>query len=558
MEKQKSPIESFNVSLGSSPASRPVAQHLERWNILVCSDLGFASTKPQQARIAEWNEFMRSQNIVLSGTVQNTLTTAGKPLYVEYPLQSMKDFSASSVEKTIPQLAVFATVLSALQQLLDGKIGCADALATISRAGLPAEEERRILGMLVPAPVAPKQRSQAKPTGSSVDRILSMVDPASAASDAAGRPQSAPEALFGAVFDAPELCDKAKVSAYVAECNARLHDQSAAIVAQPFFALRMASWTCLMMLAKVVGRQKSASITVFSASAEDMPGSLAQVLGRCMDAGEAPDIVVWDYDVSFTNASIDVMAAVAEAAERYKCMVIAPIASADPLLDGISGRSSVLHMFEDVRFLPYKKLRENTPTRCLCLCAPPLVFPGPQNGSPHQNCRSPWYAAIRWAEMLLLEDNPYGALPPQPAAESVFCEGPVFVERIAPGVATEAAAMGLTLFTDSPDLPTLGKAVSVISRDKVDDSFTSFAFNLLVNRVIRLCGIRVLAAGAGEKKDDVATAVHDLVQREFAASGIPSGGGAVKASVQGAEAIHIEVNSETAISGHRVRFSFSI
>jgi predicted component of type VI protein secretion system len=560
MDKQKSPIDSFNVSLGPSPADRPTARRVEPWNILVCSDLGFTSTKPQQARIAEWNEFMRSQNIVLSGRVENTLTTAGKPFYMEYPVQSMKDFSAGTVEKTIPELAAFSRVLAALQRLLEGKTGCADAASMVKDAGLPVEEERRVLGMLGPAPSAPKL--QGKSADSPIDRILSMVGPATAA-PGPHRPHSEADAavagaLFHAVVDAPESYDKAKVSAYVAECTARLKNQSDAITAQPFFAMRMASWNCLMTLAKTVGRQTSASIGIFSSPAEDMPGCLVQVLGWCMEAGEPPDIVVWDYDVSFSNASVGALAAVAEAAERYKCMVIAPIAGADPLLDGISGRSSVSHLFEDVRFLPYKKLRENTHTRCLCLCAPPLVFDGPKDGPLQQNCRSPWYAAIRWAGMLLFESNPFGAHPPQPATESVFSGEPVLVERIAPGIAAEAAGMGLTLFSDSPEGKTLDKAVAVISGDEVDKSFTSFLFNLLVNRVIRLCGIRVLAAGAGEKKEDVAAALQEFVRRDLAACGIASGGAAVNASVQGAEVIQMAVDSETAISGYRVRFSFSI
>ncbi len=563
MDDPKSPIDSFNVTLGSSPAARPTVRHVEPWNILVCSDLGFASTKPQQARIAEWNEFMRSQNIVFSGTVENTLTAAGKPLYVEYPLQSMKDFSSGTVEKTVPELASFSSVLVALQRLLEGKTGCADAASMVKGAGLPVEEERRVLGMLGPAPGAPKPKPQEKSSDSPIDRILSMVGPASAAPGPADRPHSGAGAavagaLFHAVVDAPETYDKAKVSAYVVECAARLNNQSAAIAARPFYAMRMASWNCLMTLAKMVGRQTSASITVFSAPAEDMPGRLAQVLAWCMEAGEPPDIIVWDYDVSFSNASVDVIAAMAEAAERYKCMVIAPIAAADPLLDSISGRSSVSHLFEDVRFLPYKKLRENTHTRCLCLCGPALVFPGAKDGPLHQHCRSPWYAVTRWAEMLLVENNPFGARPSQPAAESIFSGGPGFAERIAPGIAAEAAGMGLTLFSDSPEGKTLDKAVTVISGDEVDKSFTSFTFNLLVNRVIRLCGIRVLAAGAGEKKEDIAAALQEFVRRDLAACGIASGGGAVNASAQGAEAITMAVDSETAISGYRVRFSFSI
>jgi hypothetical protein len=561
MDDPKSPIDSFDVSLGSTPPSPPAPGRLDRWNILVCSDLGFASQKPQQVRIAEWNEFLQSQQVVVSGTVPDTLTAGDKPLYVEYPVRSAKDFSIDSVEQNVPQLAAFSKALFAIRQLLDGKTGQADAAAMIARAELPAHEKQMVMSMLGSAPPAARRKEQKTAGGTPVDRILSMVSPAPAAaapSKAGGGPRDLAGALAESVSDARDTFDKEKLLAYADACEKRIRIQAAALQDQPFFALRRASWNCLMTLARVVGRKAEASVSVFSAEADDMPQRFAQVLGWCMEQGCSPDVVLWDYDVSFSNAHAEAMEAVATAADQYKCMVLAPVSPADPLFSGISGRQSVLHVFGEVRFLPYKKLRENPHARCLCLCAPPLVLFGSANGSLHANSRSPWFAAIRWAEMLILESNPVAARGPQPESQSVFSGGPVFLDRIAPSVAAEAAARGLTLFGETLADATLDKAVTVVSTEAADASFTSFAFNLLVNRVIRQCGLRLLAAAPGSARADVAAALGDYVRRECDECGVAAGGDAVSAVVRGDGAIAVAVDSETTISGHPVRFSFSL
>jgi hypothetical protein len=71
MEQEKSRIDSFDVSLGPAAARRPSAVSLEKWNILVCSDLGYASKRPAPLRIAEWNEFMAARAAAVRGTVEN-------------------------------------------------------------------------------------------------------------------------------------------------------------------------------------------------------------------------------------------------------------------------------------------------------------------------------------------------------------------------------------------------------------------------------------------------------------------------------------------------------
>ncbi len=159
--------------------------------------------------------------------------------------------------------------------------------------------------------------------------------------------------------------------------------------------------------------------------------------------------------------------------------------------------------------------------------------------------------------MLVLEANPVAARDPDPKTQSVFSGGPVFLERISGDVAAEAAGMGLTLFRESLCLATLDKAVAVVNTEVADTSFTSLAFNLFVNRIIRLSGLLMLGA-AGASKDAVAAALEQLVKRECASCGIDAEGGAVTAQAGGNGAIAVSVNSESTIAGHPVRFSFSL
>jgi hypothetical protein len=551
-EKDKSQIDSFSVSLGSAPAGKPAPVQLERWNILVCSDLGFVSKKPSPVRIAEWNEFMSSQGIMLSGSVSN-MPDGGKPLFIDYPVKTMKDFSTETVMANVPALAARSQACFAMRQLLDGKTSRGDALSMIEKAGLPGKELAKIAAMLAPAqggrPQKPKELSKAKPQGASVDRILSMVDAKplpGKGKDA--KPPSLTDALFQSVSGNAEQFDKAGISACAEQCEQQLQEQAAAVMAQDFFKGRFSSWQNLTQLAKVVGRKKEVAVSVVSSPAQAMQDRLGEALGACMESGAAPDVIVWDYDVTFTNASMEAMAAVATVAEQYKCVVLAPLSMNDPLLSGISARQSVSHFFDEVRFLPYKKLRDDTAGRCLCLCAPSLA----QSGG-----RSCWYAAIRWAEMLVGNGDPFAAKQQGPA-ESVFSGAPVFSQAVSQAVAAEAAAMGLTLFEETPDKATLDRAVTVAGPSNVAEHYRSLCFNLLVNRVVRLSGIKILSCGSLKSKEEVAAVLEQFLEKELSAGGISASGKAVGVTVENNVAMAIEINSDATVSGHPARFSFTI
>jgi hypothetical protein len=575
MTQEKSRIDSFDVFVGSSPLKSPSPKQLEKWNILVCSDLGYVSLQPAPVRISEWNEFMASRNIVLSGIVENRLSDDNKPLYIEFPVKSMKDLDTDGIIGNAAPFSAYSRTVFALQQLIDRKTNTTDAVTLIKKAGLPPAEEIRVAGLLASQPGAPGQKPKAKPRqDSSIDKILSMVDGTSSAGDgtssagdgpsshvetvSAGGLHGITDALFKSVAETDKTTfDEASVNAYIEVCRKKLNDQIEALTKQPFFTCRKASWNCFMELAKVIGRNKEVCLSVVSAPRQDMEDAVAspKVLAACMENGFAPDIIVWDYETSFTNASMDAMTRVAKAAEQYKCMVIAPLSMEDPLFQNLSGRSSVTHLFEEVRFLPFKKLRTEPASRCLCLCGPDL---SPVLTGKTAQGRCCWFVAIRWAEMLLGDNNPFAARDTKPSVESVFFQEDIFSSDVAPSVVQEAFGMGLTFFEQSFSKASLDKAVSVIGREQAADSYSSFLFNLVVNRMIRLAGIQLLAAESAQKsREDVATVLERFLLKELRAYGAVSAEGQVTARAASDGKIVVDVNSDVMVSGYPVRFTFS-
>jgi|WetSurMetagenome_2_1015567.scaffolds.fasta_scaffold00046_27 hypothetical protein len=541
-KKDKSSIQSFDVTFGKERPGMP-PQALGRWNILVCSDLGFASKKPQQVRISDWDEFIRSQGVMLSGAVPDMLAREDKPLYVELPVKSMKSFLSESIIENIPLAKAFAAVLSLLRDVRHGKASGAEAAAVVEKSPLPWEEKQRISSILGPSTKSVRSKQSApNAAGSSVDRILSMVDPAPSKAAADAEKRDFAQALAESVSGSPERFDTDELSRCIDELEEKLFAQVAAIRRQPFFADRKASWSWLMALAKTVGRKPEAQVAVFSAEAGEMLSAFDDALGSCVEQEYPPDLVAWDFEVSFTNASVEVMTGIASVADTYKCVVVAPVAADEPLLQGISGRESIAWQFDDPRFLPYKKLRNDPRSRCLCLCGPAL-----SEGS----CA--WYAAIRLAEMLILENDPVCARGNRPGGESIFSNGPVFSQRVAPDVAAEAAAAGLTLFEEGKGR-TLDGAVTVVSAEAAAQGFRSLCFNLLVNRVMRRCGERLLSLAPAAAPEARAAALLDQAKRECAACGVEA---AVETTAGKNGAVDVSIDSTAEISSRHVRFSFS-
>jgi EvpB/VC_A0108, tail sheath N-terminal domain len=566
MNEKKSSIESFGVSLGSAPAPSPAAQRLEPWNVLICSDLGFKSSQPGRLRISDWKEFVGSKKITVSGTVENMLERDGKPFFLEYSVSSMQDFSAEAVLEKTGIVSSHARVYQALSKLISGACGEAEALQAVENSGLTHSEKTRIRSMLggggTKSPASEKPQSKSPRSG--IDKILSMVD--FEENQSGEKPdnlaQSASDAFIEtmAAGTGPSF-QKGALKVYVDELGKKLHEQVTAIQMQPFFASRKASWQCLMDCARAIGRKTEIGLTVFSAPPEDMEEKFRGVLEHCIESFMVPDIIVWDFSVSFSNADMDLLTKIAETADQYKCALLAPLSMDDGFFEGLSRLDSLSPLFEDVRFLPFKKLRANPASRCVCLCAPDMVFPGKERSAGSRDIMITacgcWALLERWIESMLYASDPFATVA-LTVEDNKLLEDAVFSENIPPHLSKEASKTGITLFDKSPAAMTFDGAVAVIDSESAGAAYSSLAFNVLVNRVARLSVTRLSFFASHKSKEAAAKDLCEFLQKELTPYLVLSSPDQVSVSIGKEGEIELVVNSDVKVSGFPAQFSFSL
>ena len=561
MNEEKSAIDSFSVSLGPSSKGAPIprGKQLEAWNILVCSDLGFSSEKPRRISIAEWNEYMASCTIVLSGTIEPNASNE-KPLYLEYAVSSMKDFSAEAM-KTAINPAGKALTLEVLTQLLNGKIAVKEAIAALEAGALPDDEKRRVMALLYPAGAGQKKP---KTSSGPLSTVLSMVDIGAPASEdlPSASPLTATEALAVSLSGGNgDQIDKNGIAAYIEMENKKMRERSAALQATPFFSSRKASWQCLYHCAKLLGRNKEVRLHAFSAPYDGMLEALGGVLSGFADAGAPPDLILWDFDTAFTHANLVQLAAVAEAADRYKSMVIAPLPMDDPLLTGLKQKDTLIPILQETRFLPMKKLRENAASRCLCLCGPDMVLSEDGGVGPRKTsliARGCWPALIRWIELLIVGQDPFAVREPDAPAESSLDGVAQFCQAVPRHLRIEASAAGLTLFEGALKSATLDRAVTMIDPSVAGDLYCSFTFNFLVDRVARLSALRLLSHGPSESNEAVAGDLRQFLHKELSACGICASPDQASVIAKTDGTVEIEIKSDVTVGGIPARFVFSL
>ena len=559
MNEEKFAIDSFSVSLGPSSKAAPIPSgKLEVWNILVCSDLGFSSDKPRRISIAEWNEYMASCKIVVSGTIELNIFNE-KPSYLEYAVSSMKDFSPEAMKTAINPAG--ARALDVLSQLLNGKIAVKEAAAALEAAALPANEKRRVMALLYPAGAGPKKPKTTSP----LSTVLSMVDIGAPAPDdlPSASPLSAAEALAVSLSGGNgDQFDKNGIRASIEAENKKMRERIAALQARPFFSSRKASWQCLYHCAKLLGRNKEVRLHAFSAPYDGMLEALGGVLSDFADAGAPPDLILWDFDTAFTHANMVQLAGIAEAADRYKSMVIAPLPMDDPLLVGLKQKDTLIPILQETRFLPMKKLRDNAASRCLCLCGPDIVFSedgsavGPRKTS--LIARGCWPALIRWLELLIFAQDPFAVRASEIAVESSLDGIAEFCQAVPRHLRQEASAAGLTLFDGALKSATLDCAVTTIDPSVAGDIYSSFPFNFLVDRVARLSALRLLSHGPSESKEAVAGDLQEFLQKELSACGICASPEQTSVNAKTDGTVEIEIKSDVTVGEIPARFVFSL
>jgi hypothetical protein len=562
MNNDKSSIDSFNISLGASASKAPVPadRQGQPWSILLCSDFGFRSVSPLQIRIAQWNEFMASANIVISGTIDNFLSPSAPPVFVEYHVSSMKDFSIEVMKTKISPFSGYANLLDSLAGFLDGKTSREEVLLSLQKAALPPQENTRLRNMLGNNAEAHRTLSDTPRRKSAINSILSMVDIAD--DTQAPPPHTAIDGLLTTISDPNgQIADKPGCLAYIEAGNKLLEAQLAALLPQPFFAVIKASWQSLFLCAKAIGRKKEINLNVFSAPMDTRDEALEKLTSLYSSSDSSPDIIVWDYPTLFTNADIDRLTKILEDADRFKSVVIAPLSSQDKLFNTIDQSNDFSPMFEDIRFLPFKKLRMTLASRALCLCAPDMKVPDNNhaNDMPQVSSHCCWPVILRWIEMVIGNSDPFAVDLYDASAETALSDPLSYAYAISESFSHDAAmTAGLTFFTGKPFNATLSRAATVIEPEAAGTAYTSLAFNLLVNRAARLVGLRIMQNTSSTDKYTIAQDIESFLGKELIACRACTAQDQVTVKVDDEGKLDISLNSDVLVGGHPARFSFSL
>jgi len=493
-EPKKSQIDSFGISMGKTPRhtdapAQPAAAPRSKtvpWHVLVCSDLGYRSKTPDRVLAAEWKDFFASRHAVIAGAV--ALPGAEKPVWIEYPVFDINDFSQESFERKIPALTATAGVRDALSGVLKGTLTTDEACAVLdgitgAETGAFIEEAR---GLLRPAPAGRKPSPQ---KARRVDSILSALDLGDAAEKTAEPASGAMQALFDAAGAGAAPVAKEAVAPLLASVETRLRVLTDTLVKQPFFRERKTAWFCLMDLARTLGRSSDVRLSVYSGDAETCADNFGGMLDACAENDVSPDVVLWDFPVAITQAGIDRLAEVARRCERHKAMTIAPLAGHDPLNAAAVNAEGFAEAWADQRLIPLKRFRKEPEARCAALCLPPVRY-STRDGSGGE-AGGAWLAVRTFVSMLL------GGRPFEDTArtdrESTFYGQPAV--KAPREVALEAGTVGLTVLpADTPDIGIR----TLIDGETADACYTWFDYNLLINRVSRLSARMIADGGSAE------------------------------------------------------------
>jgi predicted component of type VI protein secretion system len=539
MEKEKSPIESVSITLGSqtdNPDKKTI--NIPPFNILLFAELGYVSKEPEIVSAPEWNEFISSKNVVISGTVNNFLYETNNPIFFEHKIKAISDFSKQSIKANSTPLSNFSKVYFILNQLLDGKTSVNDVISYLNNISLPENEIKFLLSLLTPKENLTQKISGNKSNLSTIDRILSMVD--------TSLNQSNDLKIFSE--DDYKGINKSNIKKYLEDLEKRIASQTNHILTSDFYKQKTNSWQGLFNLIKVIGRKKQVKVIVFSSPITEILENIENILGYCLNKNISPDLVIWDFETGFTTADINSLSLLADASEKYKFVAFVPISQKDSIFGYLNEHNSLFHFFEDVRFLPFKKLRQNTASRNLCLCGPELV---------NNMGNASWFFATKWAEKILLEQDPFCVNPSSDLTNSIF-SFPIFSQTISKEAISDAASFGLTLLDNSKELSDLTKAISVVSKEEVAQHYTSIFYNLFVNRIIRLCGINILLWSQSYSKKEIAEALIEYLINMFGSYKINLTRDQISANVLEDDSVFIKVKSDITVCGYNVYFDFTI
>jgi hypothetical protein len=548
-KKKESIIQSTGVSMGNMvPASEKVAPALP-WIILVCSDLGYTSAQPDRVTAADWNEFMLSRRIALHGNFE--LEMGGQPLFAEYQISSIKDFSIDQVNTRLSQSRDLSVLHDILEKVLDGSKDRDQALVSLRPLRDASDMHREAFTLMDGAKPAEPPKTSSK-ASAKVERILSVMD---LGDDVELAPDQPVQALAAAATGAQSFLPKARLDELAKRVEHTIREQSKSLMHQSFFSTRKASWQCLYDLVKATGRSTEIQIYVYSAPAAEARGELDEILSDCAQLGCIPGFLVWDFPLELSTAGTQMLEDLGTAADRHKTMVLATLASNDPLAKNLVTAVDMAPVFDDMRYLPFKRLRSSVSARHIALCSPSWILDTGEGEPPVAS--NPVWPAIRSMVQILLDGESPCDTPIDPAnLGKLFSRTSV---RVAAAIAQEARQFGLSVFgMDSNAQVQATLLRSIIDTELVDAQYGNFGYNLLVNRIAHLAGIWLGDNPPGKSpSNQYASQAQQFLFSQLAAYSILKDINEIRVSLDKDQGLTITINSAQTINNLPIRIELS-
>jgi predicted component of type VI protein secretion system len=492
-DKAKSRILSSNITMSSSENSTPYGLQKKTipWNILICSDLGYKSKKPEAITASILNDFIESKNIIFRGNIKDV--SENGEVFIEYPIKSIKNFSSEKIIHKVLYTHELQHLCNTLQEVLEGTIDKQKAIDTIiSRRSLTPQFKEALDILRVKNADAPKYKNTLKREKSdekekALDNIFSSMDLAPSEQKISTTPNSALDNLVSAITSEFSVTlPKDRINSLISKCKKQINEQVKEILNNNLFKQYKSSWLCIRHLIKILARNKECNLFLYSASFNDISDSFVNAMDYLSNQNTSPDIVLFDYPLTFSTAHMQLIGTVAGTANSNNSMTLTHCGLDEQLLNELQNVDTLKPLFKEQRFIPFYRLRRNDFSRNLVLTVPPFtieskdIVPSFAGGS--------WLLLFAIIQKLSRDMSPFeGRLSMNDTGITV--EYPLrFASGLTGEHTYEAAQKGITLLSKETFYPYGEYITTLIDPEIAAELYTYFEYNLLTNRVLKIIG----------------------------------------------------------------------
>lgn len=540
MEEEKSPIHSTSVSMGvlsGSKNAKPVTA-AKPSTLFVIGDFGYRSNTVQKVSASQWSDFFQANTFEIACSVESNLPEYVKPFYLEYSVESINDFSIQSIIDKTANLSPIKRALQTAEQLKASRISRSDAFTQIENLQLQTALKNKILTGLALTP------TRDRPSGNphQIDSILSLMDiPGSATTT---EPPTKTDSFIDAISSSDSTTpDYEKVNKLLFSI---LTATAEAIRKTARFTELATSWTSLKNLLKIAGRDQSIQIFCVSCTREDASELVPELLSSLSDE-LVPDLILWNYDYTFTTASLQELEQVAMVADKYKSLLCTSLHRDEPVNSELFSSQPARIILQQEAMIPYNRFRNSAAARSCVLCAAPAYKDAVTND--FTLASGAWVVTAQWIYAIVEAATPF-CWPRR--IQSVNGFG--ITEKIDDTRIQDVGEYGITIAENSEFLHSV-RPVSVLNISE-RSPYRSAGFNMLVNRTARLTAMWV-SSGSGADNQDAAIQLKDFLVTNLKPYHILSSDNALTVEITNKVAT-IDFDSEYSIDDYAIYFQFTI